>query len=130
MLNHAWRRLPWAGWWLCAGVLSLVVLTGGCNKSNSQKEGTPTPKYEVADDTPSDVKTIRPDTPPSSVPDWYRGHGGQPAADSKCRPPIAGRPTANLLQQPPSIPGDQLDTVTVPQGTPEELMKFLRSTWG
>ena len=37
----------------------------------------------------------------------------------------AGRPAADALQQPPSIPGDQLDTLTVPQGTPEELMKFI-----
>ena len=118
MLNHALRNLRLAGWCWGASVLSLVVLTGGCSKSNSKAEGTKTPKYEVADDTASGAKASQPDTPPSFVDDAAPATGGKPAADSETR-------AANSLQQPPSIPGDQLDTVTVPQGTPAELLKFL-----
>jgi peroxiredoxin len=118
MLNHALRKSSLAGWCLGASVLCLGVLTGGCSKSNSGGEGTKAPKYEVADDTARGAKATQPDTLPSFTDDAAPATGGKPAADSDT-------PAANSLRQPPSIPGDQLDTVTVPQGTPAELLKFI-----
>ena len=125
MSNHAWRRFRVAGLWLGASVLSLVVLTVGCNKSKPAGEGPPAPKYEVADDTDGDVKPIQPDRLPSVAPDMAPATGGQPSAGSQMPVADGGTPAADAIQQPPSIPGDQLDSLAIPQGTPEELMQFV-----
>ena len=39
--------------------------------------------------------------------------------------PGSVRAARRSSKQPPSIPGEQLDTITVPSGTPEELMAFI-----
>jgi peroxiredoxin len=132
MSNLAWRRFCAAPWWLSASVLSLLVMTVGCTKPKPAGEGAQAPKYEVADDTPGDTKPVQSAALPSVGPVIAPAASGQPTADNQV--PTADNqlstaadaiPAAEGMQQPPAIPGDQLDTLAVPQGTPEELMKFV-----
>ncbi|MHB8971485.1 MAG: TlpA family protein disulfide reductase [Pirellulaceae bacterium] len=123
MLIHAWRGISSIGWWRQACVMGLVILASGCSKSASDADAAPKPKYEVADDGAPD-KAARPSAPaaapaaPAAPLDMARTEDSQPA------PSGMGAPGA-AVQQPPSIPGEQLDVITVPQGTPEELMAFI-----
>jgi thiol-disulfide isomerase/thioredoxin len=117
MLIHAWRGVSSIGWWRQACVMGLVVLAGGCSKSDPGADAPQKPKYEVADDGATD--NAAPPSAASSSP-LDRAHAGQ---SQPTQGGVAAPGTS--VKQPPSIPGEQLDVITVPQGTPEELMAFI-----
>lgn len=116
-------------------MLALAVLAGGCNKSKSAGEGKPQPKFEVAEDEPAaGAQAVQPDALPPGVPDVSRptvadsaAAGSRPEVPEREMPVAGGGPPpADSVPQPPPIAGGQLDAVTVPQGTPEELVQFLK----
>ena len=119
MLIHAWRGISSIGWWRQACVMGLVILASGCSKSASDADAAPKPKYEVADDeSTGQGRSAEHATALAAPLDRARTEDSQPAPSGMEAPGAA-------VQQPPSIPGEQLDVITVPQGTPEELMAFI-----
>jgi len=129
---------------LGASLLSVAGLAGGCSKPKPADEAQQAPKYEVADDDSADVQPpvqppIQPDVPPLLPPDLAPATARPPVDDS----PAAAAPAAavpapaadsaggevpqtNSLPQPPALAGEQLDTLAVPDGSPQELMQFIQ----
>lgn len=82
--------------WLGAGTLGLMCLLGGCSQSEPEASKKPGPQFEVATDT-----------------DPQAAAKGGSAAEATATP-----------GQPPSLSVQDLDTVSVPDGSPEELLNY------
>ncbi len=136
MSNRAWRQCRVAGWLLGASLLSVAGLAGGCSKPKPAGEAQQAPKYEVADDDSADAQ---PDAPPPLTPDLAPAAARPPLADSPAPAApaaVAPAPAAdsaggevpqtNPLPQPPALAGEQLDTLAIPDGSPQELMQFIQ----
>ncbi len=105
------------GWWWRACAVCLVIVAGGCSKSDPGTGAAAKPKFEVADEG-TNRNVASPDLSPARATDGVPTGKADTASGSALMP--GGAP-----QQPPSIPGEQLDTITVPSGTPEELVAFI-----
>ncbi|MHB8861150.1 MAG: peroxiredoxin family protein [Pirellulaceae bacterium] len=117
MLIHTWPGVASSGRWWRACAVGMMIFAVGCSKSDPGTEAASQPKYEVADEG-SSGKVAQPTAP--VLPPGDRGKTPtSPPATSK------NATSGGLAKQPPSIPGEQLDAVNVPEGTPEELMAFL-----
>jgi peroxiredoxin len=117
MLIDAWRGVSSMGWWWRACAVCLVIVAGGCSKSDPGTDAAAKPKFEVADEG-TNRNVASPDLPPARATDGVQTGKADTAPGGALMPD--GAP-----QQPPSIPGEQLDTITVPSGTPEELLAFI-----
>lgn len=126
------------GWRTC--VLGILALVAGCTKTPPD---TAAPKkFEVAEEE-SSTRATPPGTT-KSQPGTTQQHAPQTGGATNAVPeaPTAGRPAAAAnadgdvppgplpglgapMKQPPSIPSEKLDAVTVPDGTPEELIGFI-----
>jgi hypothetical protein len=111
--------------------VAIVVLAASCSKTPTENGAAPK-KYEVAEEgtgnavsTPTDSGT--PSTPRTNDASQDNGAtAGQTAADSSGDIPSSPLPGLGApMKQPPSIPSEKLDTLTVPDGTPEELLAFV-----
>ncbi len=105
------------GWWWRACVVCLVVVSGGCSKSDPGASTAAKPKFEVADEGATGP-AASPSLSPTRSTDGVQTGKADAAAGGAVQP-------GGTLKQPPSIPGEQLDTITVPSGTPAELMAFI-----
>lgn len=105
------------GWWWRACAVCLVIVAGGCSESDPGTGAAAKSKFEVADEG-TNRNVASPDLPPARARDGVQTGKADTASGGALMP--GGAP-----QQPPSIPGEQLDTITVPSGTPEELLAFI-----
>lgn len=101
--------------WILFGLCLLAIgLASGCSGSSDAKK-TDQPKFQVADDGKPGTRDVSPTTPAT-----------KPDGTGSANPDMAN--SRGMPSQPPSIPGEQLDktsTITVPDGTPEELIAFI-----
>ena len=119
--QHGWRTGV-----VAIVALSIAALAASCSKS--PPTDTAAQKYEVAEDgtqdstTPSTVTGAPTETPQGSA----TPSAGMTNDDSSGDVPPGPLPGLGApVKQPPSIPSEQLDTLTVPDGTPEELLSFI-----
>lgn len=104
------RRVSSCGRWLGACALLVAVLSGGCRKSEPGADVAGAPKFEVADDEPAGPVREGPRT------DGIESIAGRPGA---------GVPAGTSPRQPPPKPVVDLDKITIPDGTGEELLAFI-----
>lgn len=104
--------VPGKLWWgVCA--ISLALLANGCQKADPGAGKDASGKFEVADDQAAPASgTKRLAADPTA--------GGQAMAGDAS--------PGSSPQQPPALPVNELDklaTITIPDGTPEELLAFI-----
>ncbi len=127
MTNFVPRRTRRVSWWLGLLAVSTVGCLGGCDRSKESAQQVPGKKYEVADDDDKDVPQggrtateAGPEMPPSSA--GVAGQDGMAKGDLPDN--IDG------LTPPPPALADQLEAITVPDGTPAELLAFIDELGG
>ncbi len=129
---------------MLAAALTVACLSffGGCSgDTGDQPISSETSKYQVAE---GDSSAAGSSTSSGEAPVTLEAEGGGDLS-SPSRPgggtPVSGRPRPDQLapgnagredlppavQQPPSVPGAALNAYTVPEGTPEQLMEFIRN---
>jgi len=104
--------------------LGMICLLGGCGQSDKVDTGAErvTPKYEVAE--PGEEEG----TPDKPAGDDDR-RGNVPAGGGLTTPPGRGDGSDSAVPtQPPPVSVDQLESIAVPDGTPQELLDFSRQT--
>ena len=111
--------------------VAIVVLAASCSKTPTENAAAPK-KYEVAEEGTDNAASTPTDSGTPSAPrtnDAPQNNGataGQTAADSSGDIPSSPLPGLGApMKQPPSIPSEKLDTLTVPDGTPVELLDFV-----
>ena len=97
---------------LGAWAIGILVLAAGCGKSDQAPGAAKKPKFEVAEEG----KAGRAE---GQLPD-----SGMAGNSAEAGPGSTG-PSADSPVQPPAIPVDQLDKITIPTGTPQELLAFI-----
>lgn len=122
MTDTAPRRLPIILIRMGLPALGMILLLGGCSQSEDPDDSAEAvkQKYEVAE---PDDQVVEFDT----APDQATQGGKLPAAGG-----LAGQPgvkkggDAGMPSQPPSVSVDQLESMAIPDGTPQELLDFTR----
>ncbi len=115
--RRTWTTLAWVS--LCA--VCMACLLAGCGKSDESAERKTQPKFEVADDGTTSAQQKPAATATGRESEMPPGEAviGSPGSLET----VSGEPT-----QPPAISVNQLEAITVPDGTAEELLDFTNET--
>ena len=111
--------------------VAIVVFAASCSKAPTDNAAAPK-KYEVAEEGSSDATAAPSDSgAASTAPSTTASENGGATADQTTADTSGDIPSSPLpglgapMKQPPSIPSEKLDTLTVPDGTPEEMLAFI-----
>ncbi len=106
--------------WLSFSTVCLTCLSAGCGKSDKSGENTAKAKYEVADNNTDSVSSAPATEASPQASDMPAGNRGVSTDATTPNPGNApGEPV-----QPPAISANQLEAITVPDGTAQELLAF------
>ena len=123
-------------WWFGFLALGLFCCIGGCGKTKEQAQQGTGKKYEVAgEDTgavPSDSTAAggaAAGNLAGAVPSKDAVSNGAAAAGQNSAVDVNRGSAPTDMTQPPPLSADQLESITVPDGTPAELLAFI-DRWG